>query len=73
MDLEVLSKRQEDVKRELIVIGIRIVLLDMEEAKQQRKGDREAERGNGGLVKHNRPVPVKVKLRLIHSIFSGGN
>jgi len=40
LDLEVLSKWREHVKRELVVVGIRIVLLlDGEAAKQQRKGD----------------------------------
>ena len=46
-----------------------VLLLDREAAKQQRKGDREVERVNGSLVKYNRPVPVKVGLRLFHPTF----
>jgi hypothetical protein len=45
---EVLSERQEDVKRELIVVRIRLVLLlDGEATKQQRKGDRYVNRARG--------------------------
>ena len=68
LDLDVLSNMRKDVKRELVVVGIwLILLLDGEAAKQQRKGDLELG-VNGGPVKHNRPVPLKAELELIRPI-----
>ena len=68
LDLEELSKWRGHVKREFVVVGIRLILLlDGEAAKQRRKSDLEVG-VTGGLVKHNRPVPLKAKLGLIHPI-----
>jgi len=59
LNLEVLPEGQKDVVRELVVVGIRLVLLlDGEAAKEQRKGNRLIERVYGRLVDNDGLIPV---------------
>jgi hypothetical protein len=58
LDLEVLAERQGDVEREFVIVGIRLILLHGESAKEQCERDREIEEVDGRLVENYCLVPV---------------